>query len=771
MKAKKLLAGILIAAAAVGLAAGIGYAVMKTTSTSKAVKVISVRDNNELYVSDDTENSFEGTVSGEAAQQVYVSDAVAIEKILVTEGQEVREGDTLLIYDTTDTDLKLRKLEVEQKKLNLQLEVAQKNLATLNAMYPYYEGGDGGWDDTEDWDEEFNEDEYLDSLAEELAALDDEQLEKTLIKTLAKLNARETIKLLNMLLEQKRGNVLKKVIAEMTLQKRGELMAEIAFERDAGIMDLFMASLKDSGLAKAGRLALPAMDRNSILWTYGQMRAAGREKALGDGIALMDGSELGALIPALSQMTAGELAGILNTIEEAPGSQKLTGALSVKTKNGKNLPLRDFLTKMRKESPRKYAELLAGLKEAQRSAVIQKCGKAQDKVPTDTPKPTKEPEPTGTPEPTDTPEPTEAPEPTETPAPTGSPEPTDTPAPTDTPEPTDTPAPTEAPKPTDTPAPTESPKPTETPAPTQAPEEGGTDSSESSSASAQGSAASQKAVRILEVPLWRALAGPEGGSSLIRPDSQMTAEELADAKQEAQAALEELALQQREMKLKIAAAQKALSEGEVRAKYDGVVTKVGDPEEETDGGEPFLTVIGNAGTFITGELGEVMLESVKEGTSCVVMDVMNGMTYTGVITEISEFPSRSTEDMGYYTGEASQSFYPATIVIDDREAMLADGTWVSVAPMTDTQTEQGDSGRIVLWKGFFLQEDGRFYAYVRGEDGLLAKREVQLGKLIWSYYYEVKAGLSQDDWIAFPYGAAADGAETVESTMSELYEE
>ena len=163
----------------VGGACGIGYAVLRTTSTSKAVRVISVRDNRETMISDDMGSGFEGTVSGEAAQNIYVSSAVAVEEVLVKEGQEVKQGDILLTYDTTETDLKLRKLRIEEKRLALQTEVAERNLATLNSLYPYYEGGglSGGGD--EGGAEEFDEDAYLDAIAEELAGLDDEQLEKT----------------------------------------------------------------------------------------------------------------------------------------------------------------------------------------------------------------------------------------------------------------------------------------------------------------------------------------------------------------------------------------------------------------------------------------------------------------------------------------------------------------------------------------------------------------------------------------------------------------
>ena len=48
------------------------------------------------------------------------------------------------------------------------------------------------------------------------------------------------------------------------------------------------------------------------------MKASGREKAMGDGIARMDVKEQSALVPALSQMTAGELAAVLAPSRRPP---------------------------------------------------------------------------------------------------------------------------------------------------------------------------------------------------------------------------------------------------------------------------------------------------------------------------------------------------------------------------------------------------------------------------------------------------------------------
>ena len=80
--------------------------------------------------------------------------------------------------------------------------------------------------------------------------------------------------------------------------------------------------------------------------------------------------------------------------------------------------------------------------------------------------------------------------------------------------------------------------------------------------------------------------------------------------------------------------------------------------------------------------------------------------------------------------------------------------------------EQG----IYLEKPFLREEGGSSYVLVRGEDGLLEKRYVKTGKSLWGSYVEVLEGLSEEDYLAFPYGKnVKPGLPTRESDLSELY--
>ena len=63
-------------------------------------------------------------------------------------------------------------------------------------------------------------------------------------------------------------------------------------------------------------------------------------------------------------------------------------------------------------------------------------------------------------------------------------------------------------------------------------------------------------------------------------------------------------------------------------------------------------------------------------------------------------------------------------------------------------------------------EGTRAYVYKRGEDGLLKKTYVSTGEQLWGYI-RILSGLSEKDYIAFPYGKnVKDGATTVEDDGS-----
>ncbi len=209
--------------------------------------------------------------------------------------------------------------------------------------------------------------------------------------------------------------------------------------------------------------------------------------------------------------------------------------------------------------------------------------------------------------------------------------------------------------------------------------------------------------------------------------------------------------------------QKEADSGEVRAEFDGKVVGLMDAESAAMTGQPLMKVTGGGGFYIEGTVTELQLGTVTVGQTVDVMSWETGMSYEGTVSEISPFPLE--RDNYYYGGSQNVSYYAYTVFVDETAA-LQDGYYVS---MTPRRSEEGKSS--LYLDNAFLRTDGASnYVYVRGADGLLEKRFVQVGGSLWGSYTEIRSGLTAEDFLAFPYGKTVTvGAPTQEGTWEDLY--
>ena len=244
--------------------------------------------------------------------------------------------------------------------------------------------------------------------------------------------------------------------------------------------------------------------------------------------------------------------------------------------------------------------------------------------------------------------------------------------------------------------------------------------------------------------------------------SGYTAAQIAQMRSDKQKEIKEL-----DFKIKMADAeykimQKEVSDGKVYAENDGEVVSLLTEEEAKQTHQPMLKVSGGGGFYVEGFISELEKEKMKPGQEVTVNDWNTGMTYTGSIRHIGDFP---TQD-GYYNGNGNPnaSYYPFQVFVDE-SADLQAGSYVSVAYST-AETESG----IYLENPFLRTEQGKSYVLVLGADGKLEQRWVRTGKSLWGSYTEILEGLTAEDLIAFPYGKnVKPGAAAQEGDMSNLY--
>ena len=238
--------------------------------------------------------------------------------------------------------------------------------------------------------------------------------------------------------------------------------------------------------------------------------------------------------------------------------------------------------------------------------------------------------------------------------------------------------------------------------------------------------------------------------------------ELQKLKAEKAAQIKELDVNIRLAQVEYDKMKAEIEDGTVYAEFDGVVSTLSDPDTAYQMNEPVLKLSGGGGFYIEGTISELALDTIHVGDVLSVTSWTDYCQYEATVESVSDYPSSS---YGWSDGNTNVSYYPFTVFVDD-SANLQEGEYVDIS----LNSTQSGSSNFYLEKPFVLQENGRSYVYVAGEDGKLEKRALSTGGELWGSYVEVLGGISMDDYIAFPYGKAVkDGAKTEASTLDTLY--
>ena len=257
----------------------------------------------------------------------------------------------------------------------------------------------------------------------------------------------------------------------------------------------------------------------------------------------------------------------------------------------------------------------------------------------------------------------------------------------------------------------------------------------------------------------------QGAGTLLSDDMEYTSEELEEARREAKEELRDIKLNIRESEIKIAKGENALDKGVVKANLDGVIMTVGDPQAPPTDGSAFLVLSGSEGLFVRSGIKESKFGTIKEGDKVLVTSWQTGGQFEAEIKNISPYP----DNTGMFD-DNSETYYPFTASILDAGAEVENGEWVEVSYIASGQTESSSTSAMTIAKAFVREEGNQKYVYKRGDNNRLTKQYIETGNLSDSGY-EILSGLSETDWVAFPYGKnVREGARTREGSVSELYE-
>ena len=240
----------------------------------------------------------------------------------------------------------------------------------------------------------------------------------------------------------------------------------------------------------------------------------------------------------------------------------------------------------------------------------------------------------------------------------------------------------------------------------------------------------------------------------IEPNG-MTASELVRAIHAKESEIREYDIDIRRKQLELSELQTQLADGVVYAKRNGVIKGLKDMNNVPTDGTPFLTVAGGTGTEVKGTISELLLTTIQKGTKVSVTSYETGSIYEAVVTQIDNFPTNSGE--GFYGGNPNVSMYGFTAYIEKGDD-LKQGTYLALS----IQKENTDTSSIYLSNAFIRDDHGQKYV-MKDVDGKLVKTYIKTGKVYFNMSTEVLSGLSDTDYIAFPYG---DGA--IEGTRTKI---
>ena len=257
-------------------------------------------------------------------------------------------------------------------------------------------------------------------------------------------------------------------------------------------------------------------------------------------------------------------------------------------------------------------------------------------------------------------------------------------------------------------------------------------------------------------------SAPKEDSDTVQWNDGYTTAELTAMKNEKQEQIKQLQFDIKMGKAELNIMKKEAQDGKVTADFDGVVSQILEPAVALESGEPMMKVTGGGGYYVEGTVSELTLDTVQIGQIVTVNSWDTGMVYTGKVVEIGTYP---VEDQGYAYGSGNASFYPYKVFVDE-SADLQEGHYVSMT----FQTEEQAAGILYLQNAFLRTEGNRVYVYVRGAEGLLEKRYLECGVSIDGYMTPVYGGITEDDYLAFPYSKdIVEGAPTFEGTDQDLY--
>lgn len=249
--------------------------------------------------------------------------------------------------------------------------------------------------------------------------------------------------------------------------------------------------------------------------------------------------------------------------------------------------------------------------------------------------------------------------------------------------------------------------------------------------------------------------GAYGGDS----GDSYTAADLKQMISEQESKIKDLKIKKQQSQVDLKQKENALSDGKVRAEFDGVVISVNKKESSssdsdsstsdiTNSENALIQLQGSAGTEISVQICEADLNKIKIGDTVSVTNWDTGDVYDAKIVKISDEPVSYTN---YTMSTANPNNSTYTFIADIKSGKSSISSDMGFSVTIDADSTNTD---MYIPAHYVKDKNGASYVYKKGKKGKLEKVEIVTGKSVSdgsNNYYQIISGISEDDYLAFPY--------------------
>ena len=209
--------------------------------------------------------------------------------------------------------------------------------------------------------------------------------------------------------------------------------------------------------------------------------------------------------------------------------------------------------------------------------------------------------------------------------------------------------------------------------------------------------------------------------------------------------------------------QESIDNSTVTSEMAGVVKSINESGMDDMGNSAaYITILATGDYRVKGLVSEQSVWSITEGQPVIIRSrIDENQTWSGTISRVdTENQETNNNQYGYYSSSSGQtaSKYPFYIDLDSTNGLIL-GQHVYIEMNEGQMTEKEG---IWLFEGYIGMDEAEPYVWVADKRDRLEKRKVELGEYDENLgEYEIKSGLSEEDYIAYPMPGLYEGVSTV----------